>query len=270
MVLDEGSRARPIERLGLEEADESQLLRILGFKRRRRARRRQRLILTGLIGAMLALLMLSPVGTTLVSRTRPTGPPLTDEISASPIVEKTPRAAETHRPRPGLAVAETPLPNPEVRASQPAGRGKSPETGRPRDADTMRRRVPGPSVDAPATAGPAPSASEPPRTGVALKTPSLHVGLPQVDVTRNPALASEGGGEAYAVRLSDSGGRPLAGADVLLRIRMADGTLLDVSLGAGPDLGTYSVTTPPLQSAPVDLRLRVVTNNTRVEIPLTP
>ena len=61
MVLDDGSRASPIERLGLEEADERQLLGILGFKRRRRARRRQRLILTGLIGAMLALFMLGPV-----------------------------------------------------------------------------------------------------------------------------------------------------------------------------------------------------------------
>jgi hypothetical protein len=56
----------------------------------------------------------------------------------------------------------------------------------------------------------------------------------------------------------------------LLQIRTADGTVLDVALGAGPDLGTYSVTMSPLQSAPVDLRLRVVTNNTRVEIPLAP
>src|SRR4029453_6201131 len=88
MVLDEVSRASPIEGRALEEADERQLLGILGFKRRRRARRRQRLILTGLIGAMLALFMLAPVGKTVVSRTRPTEPPLTDEISASPIVEK--------------------------------------------------------------------------------------------------------------------------------------------------------------------------------------
>ena len=249
----------PIERLALKEADKRQLERILGFKRRRRARLRQRLILVGLTGAMLPLLMLSPVGKTLVSRTRPAEPPFTDEMNASPIVEK-----------PGPAVAETPLPDPEVRALQRAGRRESPETGRPRDADTMRRSVPGPSVDAPATAAPAPSATDPPRTGVTLKDPSPHVGLPRVDMARNPAPASEGGGEAYAVRLSDSGGRPLAGAEVFLLIRMADGTLLDVSLGAGPDLGTYSVTMPPLQSAPVDLRLRVVTNNTRVEIPLTP
>ena len=146
---------------------------------------------------------------------------------------------------------------------------REPESGR-RNADMMRRSVTGPHVDAPATAIPALSATDPPRSGDALKDPSPQAGLPQVDVTRDPALASEGGDEAYAVRLSDAGGRPLAGADVLLRISLADGTRLDVSLGAGPDLGTYVVTMPSLQSPPVDLRLRVVTNNTRVEIPLSP
>jgi len=91
-----------------------------------------------------------------------------------------------------------------------------------------------------------------------------------VDVTRDRVPASDGGGEAYTARLADSGGRPLAGADVFLRIRTADGTLLDLSLGAAANPGTYSITTPPIRSAPVDLRLRVVTNNTRVEIPLMP
>jgi len=87
---------------------------------------------------------------------------------------------------------------------------------------------------------------------------------------RNPAPVSEGGGEAYAVRLSDTAGRPIAGAEVLLLIRMADGTLLDVPLEASAELGTYHVTIPSLQPAPVDLRVRVVTSDTRVEIPLTP
>jgi hypothetical protein len=261
--------APPIERLALKEADERQLERILGFKRPR-SLLRQGLILVGLIGAPLALLMLSPVGKTLMSRTRPAEPPFADEMNAAPIVEKTPQAAETHRPRPGPAVAETPFPNPEVRVLERAGRRESPETGRPSDPDTTRRSVSGASADASATEVPAPSATDPPRTGVTLKELSPQVGPPRVDMSRNPAPASEGGGETYAVRLSDSGGRPLAGAEVLLLMRMADGTLLDVSLGAGPDLGTYSVTMSPLQSAPVDLRLRVVTNNIRVEIPLTP
>jgi len=72
------------------------------------------------------------------------------------------------------------------------------------------------------------------------------------------------------VRLADSGGRPLAGAEVLLLIRTADGTLLDLALGAGAKPGTYSITVPPLRSALVDLRLRVLTTNTRVDIPLMP
>jgi hypothetical protein len=76
--LPQDPEASPIERPGLKEADERQLLRILGFERRRRTRRRQRLIRTGLVGAMLALLMLSPVGKTLVNRTRPAEPLLTD------------------------------------------------------------------------------------------------------------------------------------------------------------------------------------------------
>ena len=267
LKLPQEQGASPIERPGLTEADERQLLRILGFNHRGRTRRRQQLILTGLIGALLALLMLSPVWKTLVSRTRSAEPPLTDQTRASLIVKKTPRA-ETRGPRPGPSVAETLPPNPEVR--EPTERDESPETGRLLDADSMRRRVRGPTVDTPTTAMPAPTADDSPRTRVALKAPSLHVGLPQVDVTRNPAPTSEGGSETYAVRLSDSGGRPLAGAEVLLQIRTADGTLLDVSLAAGPDLGTYSVTMSPLQSAPVDLRLRVVTHNTRVEIPLAP
>jgi hypothetical protein len=259
--------ASPIEHLGLKEADERQLERILGFKRRRSARLRQRWTLTGLIGVVVALPVLSLAGKTLVTRTRPVEPPPIEGMGASPLVEKSSQAAETHAPRPGLAVAETPLPNLEVRASQ---LGESPEPWRPRAPDSQRRSVPGPSGDAPTMTGPTPSASGSPQTGTVSKDSSLHVGPPQVDVTRDPAPASDGGGEAYAVRLADSGGRPLAGAEVFLLIRTADGTLLNLALGAGANAGTYSIAIPPLRSAPVDLRLRVVTNNTRVEIPLMP
>jgi hypothetical protein len=259
--------ASPIEHLGLEEADERQLERILGFKRRRRALLRQRWILTGLIGVLVALPVLSLAGKTLVSQMRPVERSPIDGIGASPLVEKRPQAAATDAPRPGLAVAQTPLPNLEVRGSQPA---ESPEPWSPSAPDSLRRSVPGPSGDAPTMTGPTPSASGSPQTGAVLKDSSLNVGPPQVDVTRDPAPASDGDGEAYAVRLADSGGRPLAGAEVFLLIRTADGTLLNLALGAGANPGTYSITMPPLRSAPVDLRLRVVTNNTRVEIPLMP
>jgi hypothetical protein len=85
---------------------------------------------------------------------------------------------------------------------------------------------------------------------------------------RRPASASEGGGEMYALRLSDTAGQTLTGAEVSLVIRLADGSLLDFPVGAGSEPGTYQVTVPPLQSAPVDLRIRVATSDTRVEIPL--
>ena len=267
LQLFEAREASPIERLGLEEADERQLKRILGFKRRQRAGLPQRWILTGLIGVLVALPVLWLAGKTLVSRTRPVELLPIDGIGASPRVEKRPQAAEAHAQSRDLAVTKTPLPNFEVRASQQA---ESPEPGHPRGPGSRRRSVPGPSGGASSMTGPTPSASDSPQTGAVSRDSSLHVGPPQVDVTRDRVLASDGWGEAYTVRLADLGGRPLAGSDVFLRIRTADGTLLDLWLGAGANPGTYSITTPPLRSAPVDLRLRVVTNNTRVEIPLMP
>jgi len=228
LQLVEGRGASPIERLGLEEEDERRLERILGFNRRRRTRLRRRWILTGLIGMLVVLPVLSLVGRPLLSRTRPVQPPPRNEIVAYPLVEKNLHAGEAHARSLGLAVAETP------------------------------RRT-----------GPTPGASRSPQTG-ALKGSSLLVSMPQVDVTRAPAPTSHGGGDAYAVRLADSGGRPLAGAEVLLLIRTADGTLLDLALGAGAKPGTYSIIVPPLRSALVDLRLRVLTTNTRVDIPLMP
>jgi hypothetical protein len=266
LQLFEAREASLIERLGLEEADERQLKRILGFRRRHRARLRQRWILTGLIGVLVALPVLWLAGTTLVSRVRPVELLPIDGIGASPRVEKRLEAAEAHAPSQDQAVT-TPLPNFEVRASQQA---ESPEPWSPRAAGSLRRSVADPSEGASRMTGPTPSASDSPQTGALSRASSLPVGPPQVDVTRDRVPASDGGGEAYTVRLADSGGRPLAGADVFLRIRTADGTLLDLLLGAGANPGTYSVTTPPLPSAPVDVRLRVVTNNTRVEIPLMP
>jgi len=227
--------ASPIERPALKDADERELERILEFKRQRKVRLSRWLILTGLMSVILVLLVLSPAVKTLMSRARPAAPPSADRMNASSIVAPVPQ------------VARTPSPNPEVRPLPRAGRQESPETGRP-----------------------SPSAFAPPPKGLAFKVPSPKVALPQVDVMRNPAPVSEGGGEAYAVRLSDTAGRPIAGAEVLLLIRMADGTLLDVPLEASAELGTYHVTIPSLQPAPVDLRVRVVTSDTRVEIPLTP
>jgi len=237
----------PIEHLALNEADARELERILGFKRHRTARLRRGLILAGLLSAILVLLVLSPPVQTLLSRARPAAP----------------RIAEAPRPTPTPPVAATPSPNPAVLASPRAVRPQSSEE-RPREAGSSTRGLSGPSAAAPPKAVPGPSTVDPPAKGTRVAT------LPQADVTRNPVPMSEGGGEAYAVRLSDPTGRPVSGAQVSLLFRMADGTLLDVPFASGAEPGTYHATVPPLDPTPVDLRIRVVTSDKRVEIPLTP
>jgi hypothetical protein len=72
------------------------------------------------------------------------------------------------------------------------------------------------------------------------------------------------------VRIADPAGKPLADAEVLLLARMADGTVENVRMGFFPDQGTYRGTLPPTRSAPVDLRIRVITGDKRVEVPLGP
>ena len=72
------------------------------------------------------------------------------------------------------------------------------------------------------------------------------------------------------MRISDTAGQPLAGAEVFLVISRADGSVLDILLDPGPEPGTYRGTGLPGRSALVDLRVRVITSDKRVEIPLAP
>jgi hypothetical protein len=81
--------------------------------------------------------------------------------------------------------------------------------------------------------------------------------------------AAWGHGETYGVRISDPAGGPVVGAEVLLRARMADGTVQSIFLNSGPEPGTYQATVPG-GSAPVDLRVSVMMSGQRVEIPLSP
>jgi len=244
----------PIARLALKDATARELERTLGLKRRRTARLGRWLIVAGLVNAILVLVFLLPPLQTFPGRARPAAP----------------RIAETPRPASAPQVTATPSPRPEVRALPRAVRPPSPEE-RPREASVSTRELSGPSAAVPPKPVAGPSAVEPAAKEPASKAaPPLVAGLPHADVTRSPALMSEGGGEAYAVRLSDPAGRPVSGARVSLLVRMADGTLLDVPLPAGAEPGTYHATVPPLDPTPVDLRIRIVTSDKRVEIPLTP
>jgi len=72
------------------------------------------------------------------------------------------------------------------------------------------------------------------------------------------------------VRIADPAGKPLGDAEVLLLARMPDGTVENVRMDFYPDHGTYRGTLPPTRSSPVDLRVRVITGDKRVEIPVGP
>ncbi len=90
-------------------------------------------------------------------------------------------------------------------------------------------------------------------------------GLPRVELSREPGTPAG----AYAVRVLDPAGKPLGDAEVLLLARMPDGTVENVRMDFSPDQGTYRGALTA-HSAPVDLRVRVITGDKRLEIPLGP
>jgi len=202
---------------------------------------------------ILVLVSQLPAVKTFMSRTRAGAPP--SPTPQAPL-EQVPPVAENPAPTsqaPAVPPAEGPERPAAVRPRQ------SREAARPRDASTQPKPAPDPVATMP------PPAAE--RRDVV--SPRF-AGLPRVELVRNPAAASEGRGEAYAARISDAAGQPLAGAEVSLVVSMADGTVLDIPLDPGPELGTYRGTAPPGRSALVDLRIRVLTSDKRVEIPLGP
>jgi hypothetical protein len=142
----------------------------------------------------------------------------------------------------------------------------------PRDApgSAVRERartaeVARPSVSEPAARRAVGAVPPPAEPGSRLSSPRF-AGLPRVELSREAGTASG----TYAVRIIDPAGRPLGDAEVLLLARMPDGTVENVRMDFYPDHGTYRGALPPTRSSPVDLRVRVITGDKRVEIPLGP
>ena len=153
-------------------------------------------------------------------------------------------------------VTEPSAPSPERRATPRAVR-TGPEAGRQREASPSPGGAPRPSAVTPAP------------TGMAFRsTPSEFAPLPRVEMSRVSAPVA-GRDETYAIRLSDTAGRPLAGAEVSLLIRTEGGALLDVPVVSGSEPGIYEATVPSIGPA-VAFRVRVATSDTRVELPVTP
>jgi hypothetical protein len=255
-----------------DDLEEQERLRsIRQFKRARTGWLVMWLVLPGLVTA--AMILFAPLSAvkSFVRRLLPEAS-TSENRPASPDQSKPPSTsanpAEVQRP-------EFPEVPPPVRgARSPTGNaGKLPEAGVASGGIATAPAVPNPRPVTPsrpiANITPRPIADTTTPDAAVTRTPSSRFpGLPRVEVVGAAADAWDRG-ETYAVRISDTAGWPLAGADVLLYARMADGTVRSIPLSSGPEPGTYQATMPG-GSAPVDLRVGITTSDKRVEIPLSP
>jgi len=121
-----------------------------------------------------------------------------------------------------------------------------------------------------APSGPAGSAAVPatlpPPTGVSRAASTAGFpGVPEVQVEWHKAR--DGNATAYAARLRDEAGHPLAASEVTLLVRPPGETMREVPLSGTGDPGTYQGRMPGAGPDPDDLRVRVVLDGKRVEIP---
>ena len=268
-----------IEELWPEDLeDEERLESVRKFKRARAGRLATWLVLPGLMFAVVILFAPSSSLETLVRWLRPEtstsenrpAPPRQDE-------QTPPEAHALSVPTDPAEVQRPEFPealSPVRGARSPSDRaGKSPETEVASETSAAARVAPNPRPMAPSrptasiTTRPIVDTASPDVVATRITSPRFP-GLPRVEIAGSTTGAWDHGG-TYAVRISDTAGRPLAGADVLLHARMADGTVQSILLNSGSEPGTYQATVPG-GSSPVDLRVGITTSDKRVEIPLSP
>ena len=284
----ESSYRQPLRTLGVApgerfspaaaESDERDLERIPLVKRRQRIWTAPRLIVAVLLGVIVGVslvqFVVSPAMKTPTSQVRADAKlpanaegsadtkPSANHANEAPTAAQVSTAGETPASETPAStsvqiVTEPSSPSPERRASPRAVR-TGPEAGRQREASPSPRGAP------------RPSAVDPAPTGMAFRpTTSGFARMPRVEMSRVSAPVA-GRDETYTIRLSDTAGRPLAGAEVSLLIRTEDGALLDLPVASGSEPGIYQATVPSIGPAAVDFRVRVATSDTRVEIPVTP
>jgi cytoskeletal protein RodZ len=271
------------------DADERELERILQFKQRRKGRLGLPLVVAAaLVAVLIVLLVQLPAVKSLMSRAatppaeRTSEAPQSTQAPAPATPSSSDRSSQTPPPA-GREDAERP-PEPTDTPRAPVDTAPPPQTSPVPRAQAQTSPVPraetretrpqtGPVAGLPPAAA---SRVSPRQTAVARAPETLRgessrfPGVPRVELTRNSLATPEGKAESYVVRLSDPAGRPLAGADVLLLARMADGTVESIMLRDGLEPGTYSGTSRPTPSAPVDLRVRMTMSDKRIEVPLRP
>jgi hypothetical protein len=176
-------------------------------------------------------------------------------------------AAAAERPAPDMpppsapAVVSTPAPAPPARSPAEPPRVVD---GAPAPAATSLPTR-GPAVEAPRpspTLAPRETAS----TGDPRLLPAFSGFLPRVEMSRQPSPS--GSGVVYSVRLADSGGRPVSGAQIWLRGETADGQTRETRLENTERPGVYTSGVLPPELMPPNLSVRAFFSNMRVEIPI--
>ena len=148
--------------------------------------------------------------------------------------------------------------------NEPTAESAAPVAPQTSNGTTAGRR-PRSSVDEPPPRR-AVAALPPPSGPVTRMTSPRFPDLPRVDVSRESGSPNA----IYSARIVDPAGRPLGDADVLLLARMSDGTVENVMMHFYPERGIYRGALPATRASIVYLRLRVITGDKRIEIPVEP
>lgn len=167
---------------------------------------------------------------------------------------------------PSAAVAQAPTPAAPAAPARPFER-TPPPAPEPRASVTLPPASRAPAADA--SRVPAGSAPTPSRDVAALESralPAYTGSLPRVEMSRQ--ASASGGGVVYVVRVTDSGGQPISGAQIFLRGRGADGQTRETQLDEADRPGVYRSGSLPPDLMPPSLNVGVYFSNMRVEIPL--
>lgn len=191
-------------------------------------------------------------------------PPAESERAVPALPPASPRVASVleARPAPEPSRASERAPAPPAAMRAPVSRAPVVEPTRPAPRDTPARET------LSREAGLREPASRESSDPVDTRSLAPFSGLPRVELSRQPS--SSGNGIVYIVRLADTGGRPVPGAQVWMRGQSGDGQARETRLDPVDPPGTYRSSPLPANTLPPQLSVRVFFSNMRVEVPVDP
>jgi hypothetical protein len=218
-------------------------------------------------------------GTTTTSKAAPADtamrPLAAPETRTAPLT-----GAATRSPEPAVAVPSPTLPPPtapRVPTPLPAASAPSPTEATPAPRVSVSPTVtPAPAARATPRPAEEPSrpaarpAEEPSRDAASAARASAPSwsGLPKVELSSQPSGSGAKRTLAYTVKLSDTEGRPLSGADVWLRVAIPDRPDQETKLFPAESPGIYRGRLTVGTRTPEISRVRVGVGGTRVEVPV--